>query len=73
MAKKDKPVAERDWRKMKADGRRSYVDQLEREREDVVSRIEELMSQIADEMGKKSLADRKSEVGKAPNDYHFGS
>ncbi len=71
MGKRDKSATESDWRKMKAESRRSYVDQLEREREDVVSRIEELMGHIADEMGKKSLADRKNAVGKAPNDYHF--
>lgn len=56
---------------MAADSRQSYIDELERGREQVVGRIEELMGHVSLETGLRRFARRKRTVGRAENDYHF--
>lgn len=71
MNRKDKDDETRELSGMTVDSRRSYIDELERGREQVVGSIEELMGKASSETGLRRFARRKRPVGRAENDYHF--
>ena len=51
----------------------SRIAELEREKLEVKRQIEQIMQEMADEVGKKTLKRAKYKVGEAPNDWFVGS
>ena len=61
-------MSERD-KNAEADSLDARIRELELKKLEVKQSIEELLSEIADESGIKSLKNRKYDVGFAPNDW----